>query len=292
LAVDPSSGPTAGWVYAVCSVDPPGADPMDVMFARSTNGGQTWSTPVRINDDAIAGAWQWFATMSVAPNGRIDVVWNDTRNTGSFMSSQLHYASSTDGGQSWSANEALSPAFNSHLGWPNQNKMGDYYQMVSDRTGANLAWAATFNGEQDVWFLRIGDYDCNGNGTGDATDIATGTSHDWNENTIPDECEDLQASDSPPVIGRWALRQNVPNPFNPHTEIGFEAPSGGGRATLRIFDVSGRAVRTLTSEARFGANTIVWDGTDDGGRAQASGVYLYRLEAPGFSDVRRMVLLR
>ena len=72
--VDRSTGPTHGYVYLVCSVDTPGTDPLDVKFSRSTDGGSTWSAPVRINDDPVGnGAWHWFATMSVAPNGRIDV---------------------------------------------------------------------------------------------------------------------------------------------------------------------------------------------------------------------------
>lgn len=59
---------------------------MDVMFARSVNGGLTWNAPVRINDDSTQTAWQWFGTMSVAPNGRIDVVWLDTRdNPGTYL---------------------------------------------------------------------------------------------------------------------------------------------------------------------------------------------------------------
>jgi hypothetical protein len=70
-----------------------------------------------------------------------------------------------------------------------QNKIGDYYHMTSDNLGANLACATTFNGEQDVYYLRIGSYDCNGNGIADEIDIANGTSHDCNQNGIPDECE-------------------------------------------------------------------------------------------------------
>jgi len=150
----------------------------------------TWSNPVRVNDDPNNnGAYQWFGTMSVAPNGRIDVIWNDTRNSGQANMSELFYSSSTDGGVTWSANTQLSPVFNSWIGWPQQNKIGDYYDMISDDVGANLAWAATFNGEQDVYYLRIGDYDCNGNGVGDTEDLANGDSADCNENGIPDECE-------------------------------------------------------------------------------------------------------
>ena len=188
---DHSAGPYHGNIYILCSVEPYYSyDPLDVMFTRSTDGGQTWSTPVRINDDPTDNnAWQWFGTMSVAPNGRIDAVWNDTRKTGQDNLSELYYSYSTDAGMSWSQNIPISPVFDSHLGWPQQEKLGDYYHMNSDNAGANLAYAATFNGEQDVYFVRIGDRDCNGNGVPDEDDVAGATSSDCNTNTVPDECE-------------------------------------------------------------------------------------------------------
>lgn len=287
VVADPTGGARAGWVYVLATLDPPGTDPMDVFFARSTDGGVTWSAPTRVNTD-VAGNWQWFGTMSVSPDGRIDAVWNDSRNTGLANWSELYYASSNDGGVTWSANQKLSPSWNSHAGFPAQNKIGDYYHLVSDRVGANLAWSATFNGEQDVWFLRIGDYDCNGNGVGDSLDIATGTSTDWNQNGIPDPCEGLQVSD---VGGSGALPavSNAPNPFRGSTAIAFEAKSPGGRARVHIFDVAGRHVRTLEAEVVPGRNTLQWDGRDDDGHRTGPGVYVYRLDTPGASEMRRMV---
>ena len=156
IATDSSNGPTRGNVYVLCSMDPPGSDPLNVYIARSENGGTTWSAPVRVNDDPAGNnAWQWFGTMSVAPNGRIDAVWNDTRNTGQTNLSQTFYSYSLDGGRTWSKNVATTPVWNSFIGWPNQNKIGDYYGMVSDNTGTGLAYSATFNGEQDVYYSRI-----------------------------------------------------------------------------------------------------------------------------------------
>ncbi len=190
IAVNHAPGSLNGQVYVLCSVRPSGADPMDVHFVRSTNGGDSWSTPIRINDDpAGAGNVQWFGTMSVAPNGRIDAVWIDTRDTGDAFIGRLYYSYSTNGGLNWSPNEPITPLFDSSLGWPQQNKMGDYYDMESDNAGANLAYAATFNGEEDVYYLRIGLYDCNNNAIDDSQDIGGGTSPDCNANQVPDECE-------------------------------------------------------------------------------------------------------
>ena len=130
-------------------------DPADIMFSKSTDNGETWSEAIKINDDNSTENWQWFGTMSVAPNGRIDVVWVDTRdNPGTYLSA-LYYSYSLDGGDSWSTNEKMSESFDPHLGWPNQQKMGDYYHMISNDDGAHLAWSATFSGGQDVYYSFI-----------------------------------------------------------------------------------------------------------------------------------------
>jgi hypothetical protein len=211
LAADHSNGPSRGNLYALCSVDPPSGDPLDVHFTRSTDRGETWSAPRRVNDD-VAGqsSWQWFGTMDVAENGRIDVIWNDSRGLPNARTTELRYAYSTDAGETWSAGEVLTPTFDSHLGWPNQDKLGDYYDMVSDKVGAHVAFAATFNGEQDVYYLRIGDWDCNDNGVGDAADIADGTSADLDLDGIPDECRSDLDFD-----GAVDPLDNCPTEFNP-----------------------------------------------------------------------------
>src|SRR3712207_3764924 len=99
-------------------------DGTDVMFAKSTNGGQSFSPARRINDDPVNQAkWHWFGALSVAPNGRIDVIWLDTRHAANNTDSQLFYSYSMDGGDSWSANVAVSAPFNPFLGYPNQAKM-------------------------------------------------------------------------------------------------------------------------------------------------------------------------
>ena len=157
LAVDRSGTNTTNNVYILGSVQPAGTtNGSDVMFARSTDGGNTFSAPRRINDDPVNHAkWHWFGTLSVAPNGRIDVVWFDTRNAANNTDSQLFYSDSVDGGTNWSASIAVSNPFNPFLGYPNQAKIGDYITVVSDNAGANVAYAATFNSEEDIYYVRI-----------------------------------------------------------------------------------------------------------------------------------------
>jgi len=65
------------------------------------------------------------------------------------------YSYSRDVGESWSFNEPMSGAIDPHVGFPNQNKIDDYFHMVSSNEGAHLAWAATFNGGHDVYYSYI-----------------------------------------------------------------------------------------------------------------------------------------
>jgi len=164
LAVDRSGTATNNNIYMLATVQPTGfSTGTDVMFVRSTDGGQTFSAPHRINDDPINhNKWHWFGTLSVAPNGRIDSVWLDTRNAANNTDSQLFYSFSTDGGVTWAPNVAVSNSFNPFEGYPVQTKIGDYITIVSDNTGGNVAYSATFNfnptrgqHEEDVYHVRV-----------------------------------------------------------------------------------------------------------------------------------------
>jgi hypothetical protein len=163
LAIDRSGTATNNNIYMLASVVPSGRSTTDVMFVRSTDGGMTFSAPRKINDDPVnPNKWHWFGTMSVAPNGRIDSVWYDTRNAANNTDSQLFYSWSTDGGVTWAPNVAVSNSFNPFEGYPNQDKIGDYITIVSDNIGGNVAYSATFNlnpgrqeHEEDVYYVRV-----------------------------------------------------------------------------------------------------------------------------------------
>src|SRR5205809_3720094 len=84
LAIDRSGGPTNNNIYMLASVVPSGRSTTDVMFARSTDGGLTFSAPLKINDDPVnPSKGHRFGTFSVAPTGRLDAVWYASRNASS-----------------------------------------------------------------------------------------------------------------------------------------------------------------------------------------------------------------
>ncbi|MCK4408946.1 MAG: T9SS type A sorting domain-containing protein, partial [Candidatus Eisenbacteria sp.] len=70
-----------------------------------------------------------------------------------------------------------------------------------------------------------------------------------------------------------------PNPFNPRTTVEYTVATPG-HVTLRVYDLAGRAVRTLVDgDVEVGEHRVVWDGTTDAGQRAASGVYFVRLES-------------
>jgi len=96
----------------------------------------------------------------------------------------------------------------------------------------------------------------------------------------------LPGAAPPPT--RFALHQNSPNPGRPLTTIAFDLPRET-RVTLRVFDLTGRRVATL-ADGRYpaGRHAVSWAG----GASLLSGAYFYRLDAEGFSQTRKMLVLR
>jgi len=109
---------------------------------------------------------------------------------------------------------------------------------------------------------------------------------------------DKSGNESPAAVSStapvtFALGQNAPNPFNPSTIIPFSVPEGGGHVTLSIYDVGGSLIATLLDEAVApGLKSVTWNGRDHRGAEVVSGVYFFRLSAPGFTDTRKMLMLK
>lgn len=112
---------------------------------------------------------------------------------------------------------------------------------------------------------------------------------DWNVETQVSYENPVGLSAVPSVT---RLVGNVPNPFNPTTEIRFEL-SGRAPVSLEIYNVSGQRVRSLGGRAYdAGVHAVTWDGRDDTGTPVSSGVYFYRIQANEYSESKRMTLIR
>ena len=94
------------------------------------------------------------------------------------------------------------------------------------------------------------------------------------------------------MVHRYFLSQNNPNPFNPVTTIAYGLAEDG-RASLRVYDVAGRLVRTLVDGTLpAGSYAAVWDGRNEHHEKVATGVYFCRFESEAYTDSRKMVLLK
>lgn len=124
----------------------------------------------------------------------------------------------------------------------------------------------------------------------DAYDLAGNSGSD--ESDLPFTLGGL-SGDLTPMAMTYELRPNYPNPFNPSTTIAYSVPEDIN-ASLRIFDMRGRLVRTLVSGTVSGGiiHTVTWDGLNDRGEPVDSGVYFYRFINKDFSETRKMVLLK
>jgi len=91
----------------------------------------------------------------------------------------------------------------------------------------------------------------------------------------------------------YALHPANPNPFNPATVIRYDVPANGGNVTIQIYDVGGRLIQTLVDGFESaGRREVTWRGLNNHGQQVATGVYFYRMTAPGFEETRKMVLMK
>lgn len=85
---------------------------------------------------------------------------------------------------------------------------------------------------------------------------------------------------------------NYPNPFNPTTTLSF-ALETASHVRLDVFNITGQLVTTLVNKYyETGRHSVMWDAKDNDGRQVSSGIYFYRVEADGFSQSKKMVLLK
>lgn len=94
------------------------------------------------------------------------------------------------------------------------------------------------------------------------------------------------------MVSSLELDQNVPNPFNPQTTIGFSLPTSE-HVRLDIYDLGGRLVRRLVDRPmEAGHHQVEWNGKDAVGGTAASGVYFYHLTVGEHALAKRMILLK
>ena len=123
--------------------------------------------------------------------------------------------------------------------------------------------------------------------------VVSNQTDDVNDMTYTFDAEQVETSVEEMDEYQFALRPASPNPFTSATSIAYSVPTGGGRVEVTIYDVSGRAVRTLLDDLRpAGPGQIRWDGLDATGRPVATGVYFARLDIDGTTASGKLMVLK
>jgi len=135
VGCDISTGPRRGWLY-VCWADARNGNP-DIYFSRSTNGGTTWSSASRVDDD-VTGRWQWWQWLSVHPTtGDIGISWLDRREDPAGCKYKAYATTSKDGGTTWWPNFAVADTASDPTG---ADFLGDYCGTTFRSDGFYAVW--------------------------------------------------------------------------------------------------------------------------------------------------------
>ncbi len=256
IATDISNGPGRGNIY-VAFCDSRNGDP-DIFLSRSTNRGLNWSTPLRVNDDAVGNGklqcWPW---IGVNDSGKIVINFFDSRNTTSNTVVESYIAYSSDGGISF-ANYKVSTQPTPTVQPNSDVRFGDYIGVDYYRDRVVPVWTDERSG-------------------GTNQECYTGIIN------IPVLINSVSAI----IPEKFELKQNYPNPFNPVTNLEFGI-SNLRFVSLKVYNILGNEVASLVNEMKNpGSYTVNFDGSN-----LSSGIYFYRLETGGFAETKSMILLK
>jgi len=284
IDVDITGGPYNGNIYVAYMDYASGNTDTDIYFTCSTDGGNSWSQKIRINDDPLNnGCDQFHPWLFVAPDGNIIVVFLDRRLDSGNLLMDLYMTTSTDGGNSWSSNERITtvssdPTAGSVFSTSNQplNKfpikinhpviltgraglIGEYIGVTaSSINDIHPIWTDTRFGNQDV-FVGVKD--------------TSSYVQEYSSDNIND-----------------GVLSVVPNPAQEKVIINIKMQQNkilSSTATLKIFDTSGRIVKTF----RESQNQIIWRRYNDKGVYVGKGVYFCCLETNNLFVIKKFILL-
>ncbi|BDQ02141.1 T9SS type A sorting domain-containing protein [Ignavibacterium sp.] len=261
IAVDKSNTNSRGTIYIVTTqinLFPAGSDP-DIILYKSTDNGQTWSSGIRVNQDALNnGKTQYFPAIDVDKYGGVNIIYYDDRAT-TNDSASVFLSRSTDGGINWIDYKISDHNFKPlPIGGLGQGYQGDNIDIIAVDHKLFPVWMDNSTGIYQIWSAPIS----------------------FNPISVENKKNDLSS---------FELFQNYPNPFNPTTKISWQTPSGSWHS-LKIYDMLGNEIITLIDEYReAGSYELNFDAAK---YYLTSGIYYYKLTAGSYSETKKMVLLR
>lgn len=251
---DISGGPNNGTIYINWSDQRNGTTDTDIWLIKSTDGGLSWSSPIRVNDDA-PGRQQFLTWMTIdQTNGYLYFVFYDRRNFASGNSTDVYMARSSDGG-----NTFTNYKINQYSFVPSPSVFfGDYINIAAHNNVVRPVWMAYSSSTLSVWTALV-------NG--------------------------IVLSVEPSGITAYSpleLHQNEPNPFNKTTWIKFDIKKPE-LINLSICDVLGNTVAVLYNNEKFnsGSYDYIFNAT---AANLSAGIYYYTLSCDEYKITRKMII--
>lgn len=258
IVCDNSNSTYRGNIYINWVDQRSGLSDQNVWIIKSTNGGENWSTPLRVNTDS-SHRNQFLTWMTIDRiTGYIYCVFYDRRNSPSFYT-DVYLARSTNGGASFTDVKVNTSSINMI-----NYRVGDYINISAHNKKVRPVWIYSVNLTNKI-FTAIID-----------------TFYSIGINKISSEIPEY-----------YSLKQNYPNPFNSSTIISYQL-SVSGCVKLLVYDMLGREITTLVNETlQPGTYEVKFDVRSGGFSTElASGIYYYRMETENFTDTKKMILIK
>jgi hypothetical protein len=331
IAIDTTGGPRNGWIYIVTTqknLSPAGSDP-DVILNRSTDGGQTWSARIRVNQDPVNnGKIQYFPAVHVDKTGGLNVIFYDDRNTTSD-SSGVFLARSEDGGNNWREFEISDRNFKPlPIGGLGQGYQGDNISITSSNNKLWPVWMdnrqiinppTILTAEADTFSVLLTWSDNSNNELGfiierkegaissgntfiviDTTERNITTYQDKNLMPVTTYTYRLQAFNSD-IVSQYSNLLEAKTIGGYSYELQQNYPNPFSKTTIIKFDLEISCLALLEVFDILGnqVSTLVNQELSAGNFEVnfnpynlSSGIYFYRLRAGSFTDTKKMILLR
>lgn len=251
-ACDISNSPYCGNIYINWTDQRNGTDDTDVWLSKSTDGGNTWSLPRRVNNDA-PGNHQFFTWLAIdQTNGYLYFVFYDRRNYND-ANTDVYMAVSKDGGETFYNFKISESPF-----YPYSSIFfGDYTNISAHNNVIRPIWTRLDHEKLSIWTAII-----------DTSALGI-------DNT---------------TFQPFSLDQNTPNPFAESTYISFSVHHPSYK-TLKIFDIFGRKISTIIDNKLFATGKYVMS-FDSSQYNIESGIYYFSLLSNDKNIIRKMVYLK
>jgi len=251
---DLSGGPNNGTIYINWSDQRNGTTDTDIWLVKSTDGGNTWTAPKRVNDDA-PGKQQFFTWMCIdQKTGYLWFVFYDRRNS-SANQTDVYIAVSKDGGETFANYKINTTTFTPNAGV----FFGDYTNISAYNNVVRPVWSEYSAGNLSLWTAIV-------------------------DTTI------LGVDDNKVDLDDLSLDQNNPNPFVENTYIGFKLHRPA-TVTLKVYDIFGREIATLINNEKYNAGKYIRH-FDASQYQLSSGTYYFSLIRNDKILTRKMLLLK